>query len=150
MGEVSEGKSMRTGQVGTVGGRDKRERRRSTMWQKMALVAMMLVPVLLTNGCAGLVGSKSQTSGTASFTVSPTTINFGKVTAGQKSTQNLTLTNNGNMAVTIQQVTSSSAQFGVSGVTLPMTMSAGQSTTLSVWVNGTTSGTVSGNADDPG
>lgn len=107
------------------------------------LIALALLPLLVLSGCTGLVSGKAQQSA-ASFTISPSSLNFGKVTAGQKSSQNVTLTNTGTTSVTIQQATPSSSQWGISGVTLPMPIAAGQSTTFSVWLNGTAAGSVTG------
>jgi hypothetical protein len=108
------------------------------------LVVATALPLLILNGCAGFVGGKTQTTQTASFTISPTTLNFGKAATGQKMTQNLTITNTGNVGVTIQQATFSNPQFGISGVTFPLSMNAGQSTTFGVWMNGTAAGNVAG------
>lgn len=63
---------------------------------------------------------------------------------GQKTSQSVTVTNIGNAAVSIQQATLSNSQFALSGITLPMSMAAGQGTSFSVWLNGTTAGSVSG------
>ena len=99
-----------------------------------------LLPLLLVNGCAGFVGTKQPPN----FKISPLSLNFGKVAAGQKSSQTFTLTNTGKANLTIQKVTFSSPQFGISGATFPMTLSAGQSTNFSVWFTGTASGNVTG------
>ncbi len=135
---------MRTGQVGAVERRASRKVRHESSWNKALLVALAFIPVVLLNGCAGIVGGKQQQVVTPSFAISPTSLNFGKVAAGQKMSQNLTLTNTGSVAVTIQQVASSNPQFGISGISLPMTVGSGQSSNFSVWLNGSASGNVSG------
>ncbi len=135
---------MSTGQVEAVGRGASVQKRESKGWNRALLVAFALVPVLLLNGCAGLVGGKSQQVSPGSFSVSPSSLNFGKVAAGQKMSQTLTLTNTSSVDVTIQQVSSSNPQFGISGISLPMTVGAGQSTSFSVWINGSSSGNVSG------
>src|SRR5271165_5056007 len=120
---------MKHGQVTTVGCGPRK---------KGLLIA--LLPLLLVNGCAGFVGTKQP----ANLKISPLSLNFGKVAAGQKSSQTFKLTNTGNANLTIQKVTFSSPQFGISGATFPMTLSAGQSTNFSVWFTGTASGNVTG------
>lgn len=111
--------------------------------QKLLLVIAALLPILLLDACAGLVGKPGQ-GGSGSFSVSPNKLSFGKVATGQKMSQTMTLTNNGSVTVTIQQITTSAPQFGISGITLPLTMQAGAVTTFSVWVNGTSTGKLSG------
>jgi hypothetical protein len=106
-------------------------------------LVLALCPLLLLNGCAGLVSGQQQ-SASASFAVSPQSVNFGKVAAGQKTSQNVMVTNTGNAAITLEQATFSNSQFGMSGMTLPATMAAGQSSNITVWMSGTKAGTVSG------
>jgi Abnormal spindle-like microcephaly-assoc'd, ASPM-SPD-2-Hydin/Protein of unknown function (DUF1573) len=111
---------------------------------KILLTLALLPPLLVLNGCAGIVSGKSQAASPVSFSISPTTLNFGKAAVGQKMTQNLTLTNTGTVGVTIEQASFSNSQFGVSGASFPMSISAGQSTGLAVWMNGTAAGNLTG------
>lgn len=108
------------------------------------LVATALLPtVFFLDGCAGLVKGASQAV-TALFQLSPGTVNFGTVTVGKVSTQTVSVANTGTIGVNITQTTFSNSQFSLSGVTLPMALAAGQSGNISVAVNPTAAGTISG------
>ena len=132
-------------QAGRAGRGEKSKQIGRRNYGGLFFLVLAFLPIIITSGCSGLVSGKSQPPPTAaSFSVSPSTVNFGKVLSGQKTTQTITLTNTGNAAVTIQQVTASTSQFGISGINLPLTMAPGQSSAFSVWLNGTTSGSVTG------
>lgn len=88
--------------------------------------------------------SLSGTGATAGqLTVSPTTLNFGSVTTGMSASLNGTLSASGS-SVTISSATISSTEFVVSGITLPMTLSAGQSALYKVTFQPQATGTASG------
>ena len=71
-------------------------------------------------------------SATQQLTCSPGSLTFGGVTVGQSETQLVALTNNGTTSVTISAVSSSGSVFTVSGLQLPVVLSAGQSLDLNV------------------
>jgi large repetitive protein len=77
------------------------------------------------------------------LSASPTSLSFGNVVVGSSSTQMVTLTNS-TSGVTISQIGVSGAGFSASGLTPPLTLPAGQSTTFSVIFGPTTSGSVTG------
>jgi hypothetical protein len=81
-------------------------------------------------------------TGTASgqLGVSPASVSFGNVNVGSTSTKAATLTAAGS-SVTISSASSNSSEFVISGITLPKTLSAGQSATYSVTFKPQTSGT---------
>jgi hypothetical protein len=135
---------MQNGQMWAVGLTSSRSRLFSTGGNGALLLVVVLFPVIFLSGCVGSVAGKSPSSTTLSFALSPASLNFGKVAMGQKTSQTVTVTNTGNAAVTIQQATVSNSQFVLSGITLPMSMAAGQGASFSVWLNGTTAGSVSG------
>jgi hypothetical protein len=85
----------------------------------------------------------TQTAGT--LTPSPTSLNFGTVQLGHKLTLSEALTNTGGSSLTVTQVSPTGNGFSVSGLTLPLTLSAGQSQPFSVTFTPQASGTVSGN-----
>ena len=134
---------MKNGQAATVGYRSTIEAEAASWFGRHLFWLLALLPLLLVNGCAGIVGSKPQASQT-SFAISPSSLSFGNVAAGKKSSQTVTITNTGNTTASIQQVSFSNGQFGISGATFPLSLGAGQSTTFSVWFTGTASGNVNG------
>ena len=62
------------------------------------------------------------------LTLNPTGDDFGNVTVGTKSSQTVTLTNVGGSSVNISQASVSGAGFQLSGISLPLTLNASQST----------------------
>jgi hypothetical protein len=77
------------------------------------------------------------------LTISPGTANFGNVTLGQSAPLSATLTASG-AAVTISSANSSNVQFLLSGLSLPYTLSAGQTTNFTVTFTPQTAGPVTG------
>jgi hypothetical protein len=76
---------------------------------------------------------------------SPTSLNFGNVTVGSNQSLSETVTNTGGAGVTISQVSASGTGFTLSGVTTPLTLTAGQSTTFTVKFAPASAGSASGN-----
>jgi hypothetical protein len=68
----------------------------------------------------------------AGLTMSPANISFGNIKVGQSSTQNEKLTNNGNVDLVLNAAQVSGNGFGMSGLTLPSTLHAGQSESFTV------------------
>jgi hypothetical protein len=66
------------------------------------------------------------------LTVAPSSFSFGSVQTGSTQTLPATLTNTGGSSVTVTQASFSGAGYSVSGLTLPVTLSAGQSTAFHV------------------
>ena len=86
-------------------------------------------------------------SGTAAqpqLTVSPASVSFGNVAAGSSGSQTVTLTNNGNATLTISQFSASGAPFTVTGVSLPITISAGSSASVTSVFTPTSAGAATG------
>ena len=74
-------------------------------------------------------------SGVASalqLAANPTSLSFGSLTTGTSASQTVTLTNAGNSAVSISQISASGTGFSTSGIALPLSLAAGQSTSFSV------------------
>ena len=78
-------------------------------------------------------------------TPNPASLNFGNVVVGSSKTLTETLTNSGGSSLTISAAAASGAGFSLSGLALPLTLNAGQSTTFSVQFAPTATGGVSGN-----
>ena len=68
------------------------------------------------------------------LSAAPSSIDLGNVQLGSSQTQSTTLTNSGGMSVTISQAVVTGAGFSASGLSLPLTLAAGQSKSLSVTV----------------
>src|SRR5437870_219084 len=66
------------------------------------------------------------------LSITPASVSFGNVLVGSTGVQNLTLTNSGSANLTIAQASFTGAGFSISAPTFPLTLAAGQSSTLSV------------------
>ena len=102
-----------------------------------------------------ITGAGAGVATTSTLGANPGSVAFGSVVVGTNSSQTIMLTNSGNTSVTISQASVSGTGFSMSGMSSPMTLTAGQSTSLSAVFNpaaaGSASGTitVSSNASDP-
>ena len=95
------------------------------------------------------------TSATATLTVnpapapaiqlSPTSVNFGNAVVGINLSQVLIIKNTGTATLTISQVTATGSGFSTSGFSLPLNISAGQQSTITVAFLPTVVGSASGN-----
>jgi len=104
----------------------------------------MASQVLLLSGCAGLLSSSGKGTTLASFQLSPASISFGQVAVGKQATQVITVSNIGTAALNLTQVKVSNSQFSVPGMSLPMALAVGQTGSITVAVNPTSAGTVTG------
>jgi hypothetical protein len=80
---------------------------------------------------------------TGQLTVSPNALNFGSVAVGSSTTQPSSVSAIGG-AVTISSAKNSNAQYTISGISLPLTVPAGQTVGFDVIFSPTQSGTASG------
>ena len=78
------------------------------------------------------------------ITPTPSSVSFGSITTQTSATQNVTLTNTGNSSVSVSQIAASGAGFSASGFALPVTLTAGQSTSFNVAFAPTITGSLSG------
>jgi hypothetical protein len=108
-----------------------------------ATVQIQLAPLSagVDNGTFSIVSDASNSPASISLTgtgmesalaMSPQTLNFGNVKVGQSSTQSVKLTNSGNVDLVLNLAQISGTGFGMSGLALPATLSAGQSMAFSV------------------
>ena len=74
----------------------------------------------------------------------PTSLSFGSVQTGSSQVLSGTLTNSGGAAVTITQASAAGTGFTLSGITVPVTVAAGQSTSFNVTFAPQSSGSVTG------
>jgi hypothetical protein len=95
-------------------------------------------------------------TGLGALVSSPSSLSFGSVQVGQGQTLSETLTNAGSASVTLSQANVSGSGLAITGLGLPLTLAAGQSTAFSVSFNPKSGGSVSGaltvasDASDPG
>lgn len=76
------------------------------------------------------------------FTCTPSSLQFGTVAVGQQQTAVVTLTNTSQTYATISAVNVSKSEFSISSLSLPLTLSAGQSIDLSVTFAPTSTGSI--------
>lgn len=88
--------------------------------------------------------SGTGTTSTGTIAVSPGSMSFGNVTIGNAQTQNGSVTASGG-SVTVSSVSSNSSLFTIGGLSLPVTLSSGQSVPFTVTFAPTTTGTASAN-----
>ena len=100
-------------------------------------------PIIVPLTGAGVSASLPQPN-SGDLGVSTTNVAFGGVPVGSSSTQTVILTNLGNSSVTLSQVNVSGVSFSASGITTPLTLSAGQSTALTIVLAPVSAGSVTG------
>ena len=83
-------------------------------------------------------------AGQPQLSVTPASIDFGAVSNGLKGTANLILNNAGSSDLMVSMMTVTGSAFGITGITTPKTISAGQSAPLTVTFSPTTAGAASG------
>ena len=94
--------------------------------------AVALLVILLTSGCVGVTGKGSNPTVTGvAIEISPSSVSFGNVTMGQSATKTVTLTNTGTEALSVSGIAVAGAGFTASGPHLPVSLAAGQSTSIS-------------------
>jgi hypothetical protein len=79
-----------------------------------------------------------------SLSINATSVGFGDVALNTMSTQTVTLTSTGSASVTVNSATVTGTGFTLSGSTFPATLTPGQSATLGVQFEPTTSGAAAG------
>jgi hypothetical protein len=75
----------------------------------------------------------------------PSSVSFASLLVGNSQTQSVTLTNSGGTSVTVSQATTQGSGFSVTGLTLPVTLPAGWSTSFSVTFAPQAAGAANGN-----
>ena len=88
--------------------------------------------------------SVSGTVAQSSLNLSPASINFGNAVTGVANSQTVQIANPGTVPVTIAAANISGAGFSTSGLTLPVTLSAGKTATFNVQFNPKSAGASSG------
>jgi len=80
-----------------------------------------------------------------SLGANPASVAFGSVQLGNNQAQTITLTNSASSSVTISQISASGTGFSLSGVSTPITLGAGISTTFTATFTPAAAGAVAGN-----
>jgi Abnormal spindle-like microcephaly-assoc'd, ASPM-SPD-2-Hydin/Protein of unknown function (DUF1573) len=94
--------------------------------------ALALLVILITAGCVGVTGKGTTPTVTGvSIDVSPSSVSFGNVAESQSTTKTVTLTNNGTEVLSVSRISVAGAGFTASGPHLPLSLSAGQSASIS-------------------
>jgi len=83
-------------------------------------------------------------TGTPTLAVSTSTVNFGTITVGKTATQSITLTSTGTGPVTVSGLSVTGSLFFTSGITLPLTLNAGQTASLTLGFNSQNGGPFTG------
>src|SRR5665213_144617 len=115
-----------------------------------AATALLLVLLLSTSGCVGVTGAlksssnQPATSGAATISVAPASINFGSVPLGGMASQSVTVSNGGASSLTITKASATAAGITITGVTLPLVIEAGKQTTFNVIYSPKAAGALSG------
>jgi HYDIN/CFA65/VesB family protein/centrosomal CEP192-like protein/ASPM-SPD-2-Hydin domain-containing protein len=76
---------------------------------------------------------------------SPATFNAGSVQVGSNQSQTITLTNGGSSSLTINQASATGSGFSVTGISVPLVLNAGQSTSFTATFAPSAAGAVTGN-----
>lgn len=108
-------------------------------WWKIVLAGAALFSMA---GCQLANSNSNPSPGT--LTVSAASLTFSNVQVGSNQKQTVTVTNTGGSSVTVSQVTISGTGFSLSGLTLPLSLAAGASTSFSVVFTPTAAGNSSG------
>ena len=104
---------------------------------------------VVVNNSAGNITSTSATltvnsAPSPTIQLSSTAINFSNDVVNSSASQALIITNTGTATLSVSQINVTGAAFSVSGVSLPLNVSAGQNTTISVAFRPTSLGTAAG------
>jgi len=109
---------------------------------------LVLFGIVAMTGCVAATGEKvpsgSNTSGDPLITVSPTSLNFGTETVGGSVSQTLIIYNVGTANLSITQLAVTGTAFNFANLTLPATVAAGRSVSVTVTFKPTTAGSAEG------
>jgi HYDIN/CFA65/VesB family protein/centrosomal CEP192-like protein len=94
-------------------------------------LVLVIACMLGTASCVGVTSKSTPAgSGSPSADVTPSSVNFGNVTVGTTDTQTVRLANTGTADLKITKISASGTGFSASGLSIPETIGAGQSTTF--------------------
>jgi hypothetical protein len=90
--------------------------------------------------------SGSGTAQVRTLSANPISLSFGSLALNTSATHSVSLTNTGNFAVTISQLNITGTGFSKSGISLPLTLAAGQSTSFNAIFDPATASSLNGSA----
>jgi len=96
------------------------------------------------DGGVNVVAAVTGTGVQAGLSVTPSSASFGSVVTGNTNSQTIQVKNSGTASLTVSQVAASGSGFSVSGVSAPLTLAPGASSTFNVQYAPTTAGAVNG------
>jgi hypothetical protein len=109
-----------------------------------AVTSSQAVTLSATEGSGSMTFAVELNPAVPAMSVSAASVAFGAVAINTPATQSLTLTSTGSGAVTINSATLTGTGFSLGGVTFPITLSAGQATTLELEFDPTVAGSTTG------
>lgn len=110
---------------------------RNRLYRLLPLALILTSGLLLLTGCGGLFGGQN---GTGTVGVGNANLDFGQVVIGSTKTLSNTISNNTSSAITISSAQGLGSGFQVSGVTMPLTVAAGQTVSFNVQFKPTATG----------
>ncbi len=115
-----------------------------------ALLIFAIFAILSISGCTGVAstpnaGSSQNSPSTAAvISVEPASISFGDVPIGSTASQSVTIMNNGGSSLTVKQVSTIVPGITISGISLPLTIAAGNQSNFNLVYSPKTPGVLSG------
>jgi len=117
---------------------------------------VVVLAVVSAAACTGVTGKSvgSSSDGTAVLEVDPASISFGTVAEGSTASQAVSIINNGTAGATIKKVAATGTGFSVKGISLPASLPAGTSVSLTAVfapsADGAATGSISISSDASG
>lgn len=111
------------------------------------ILSVVLLCAGILGGCAGIVSGSKATTGvaaTAAISLTPSSANFGSVAVGSTNSQTIQIGNTGKSVLTITQASVAGTGFSTSGLTLPLSINPGQSSTFNAQYQPTSLAAASG------
>jgi ASPM-SPD-2-Hydin domain-containing protein/HYDIN/CFA65/VesB family protein/centrosomal CEP192-like protein len=96
------------------------------------------------DGGVNVLAAVTGTGVQAGLSVTPSSASFGSVVTGSSNSQTIQLKNSGTASLTVSQVAATGSGFSVSGVSVPLTLASGASSTFNVQYAPTAAGAVNG------
>jgi Abnormal spindle-like microcephaly-assoc'd, ASPM-SPD-2-Hydin len=107
-------------------------------------ITVFMVPIFLTSAARAAAPPFQGIGGDQGLVASPSSVSFGNIPLGSSQSHYETLTNSSGSTVPISEVTVTGAGFSVNGLSLPVSLSQGESVTFGVVFGPEVGGTASG------